>query len=217
MRLRRHSIYRDWRPEVVSTVTLQQATWLLLGLDPNNLERSSAEYRTLRKRRHREVLSRLEYAVGAHKLRPVGKPVQGVARRFRLTEVASIASQLNLAKENAEELLSVCKMGSNRPTHYRVADARKRWEIHRQFVASLGDAATPTEQRQQTSSRRKSRPKPLNVSLPFGSAEYCRRVRHFCEREAADSVHLLVSDHVIDLDRRDLNIQVRMGRPRKSP
>jgi hypothetical protein len=215
LRLRRHSLYRDWRPEVVPTVTLKQAAWLLLGLDPNQFDPGQAHYRTLRKKRYRELMSTLEYAVGAHKLKAVGKPVQGTARRFRLVEIAETAIQQNVAMNHAQEILTVFGDQTQPRTRNERADARRRWELHRKFVKSLGPLSTPVSAKYKTSNRRRNVPHSLNRKVELTGRGYNGGIRKFCKLDCPDMLAKLGTNAVLDQDRWDLNIQVKRGRPAK--
>jgi hypothetical protein len=217
-RLRRQALYWMWRPEAIPSVTLEQAAWLLLGVDPFEIEQPAASYRVLRRRRFLELLNRLELAVSSNELQPVGRHVEGIKRRFKLVDISQLAMVKTLAMEAAEDLLTALKKNFvqraviNR--RYQAEQLRERFEAHRQFVASLG-AATPAPGKTKKGSRRKYSPNPINVHVRCSSSDYNEGFRVYCEANAPHIDTLSTSNKMLDEDRRQLNIQVIHGRPRK--
>lgn len=217
-RSRRSAIYWEWREHLISSVTLDQGAWLLLGVDPARPDSPAHWSVEVRERRHFQIRNLLDCAIADGVLKPVGKYVEGITRRFRLVEIAKAARAGEFATDTAQEIKVIMAASLRRknatPSHYETEAIRTRLDVHRKFVASLGDLPKPIPPKTSKSPRRKEKGPPVNVSLKkLRSTAYDAAFRRYCETDfpAIDVVQLKPS--ILSQDRSDLNIKLKKGRP----
>jgi hypothetical protein len=217
----RAGLYYRFRPDALPSVTLDQATWLLLGLDPLRIEDYIPLDPKARADAFRDLQNRLECEIAANQLKPIGRAVAGFTRRFRLKDVANTAQSIGIADPQAGEILDACGRTPDPkaaiPGSPQSRELALRLNAHRAFVAQFGTDAIEVPPKTTRSPRRKDTGARVNRRLAMTSDEYDEGFRKFVATNGSGISLLGASKNMLKQDRRDLNIQVKTGRPRSQP
>lgn len=221
-KVNRATLYYDWRPHLVPNVTLEQGAWLLMGIDPRLPHARRLWNGEITERHYHELLNRLECEVAENELKPVGKHVEGVVRRYRLADVAKVAARRKFSESTAEEIQSTsvhsrAREGASALRPETQAINRRR-DVHRLLVAQFADEAEsiPPVIRKRNVPDRQTECEPLNKKLSLSILAYNDLFRQLHSERFPLAPRLDVADSTLKRDRRELNIQLPPGRPKGS-
>jgi len=216
--LRRLTRNFEWleRPNV----TMEQACWVLLGLDPWNPPTDCGPSDASPAQMHKRLVDRLQCEVAEKTLKPVRATRAAREDRFRLLEVAARSRDLGMTVSIANELFDVARQGkiiASKPGESLPERISMRMEWHRQFVASIPEhERKPVPAKPPRKHPRRANPGvPLNVWLAMISPEYDQAFAKFADHQFGRQY--LFDGQMLKADRRVLNIQLKAGHHPPTP
>ena len=210
-RIRNVALQLHWL--ALPNVTLEQAAWLLLDIDPALPPVKQSASTACPHHRHAELLNRLECEVAAGKLRPLKGGHPTVAPRLVLTKILNLATEIGVYSEAAGEMLNI---NLQRPptlttetTHSRINN-RMHW--HREFMSSLTTVIQWKIKPKRASARRTNVGNSVNMHLTMTRHEYDPAFLEFVTSQHGQPTSRF-SEAMLQEDRRALNIELQRGRP----
>ena len=200
-------------------VTLGQAAWLLLDIDPFvPPEPTPARSTASPHYQHASVLNRLECELPSGRLKPLGREVPGTERRFSLQRISALAVDLNICQRIAGEILSACAFRSPKPEKETpTSRMTERYSWHRKFVFSRHlSQVEPIKSPKIKRPRRKHVGSPVSMRVAMKAYEYDAQFTAYVTHQFGRPSYK-ISPSVMKADRRALNIKLQAGRPPKYP
>jgi hypothetical protein len=218
----RAGLFRRWLE--LPAVTLEQGVWLLVGRDPYQPKASTPyapeEFDDLR---FRTLIDRLECEITTKKLQPYGQYVPGIARRFRLEELAHTAKRLSFAVGTSAHLLALAaelKVGHTREPPEQTRRTALRAATHLSLVNTLRgespEIVKAIAPNRREFKRRRTVVTPIDVQLSLPESAYYEKFRALHAQLHPQEPTYDISDSMLEDDRMALNIKFYRGRPRGS-
>lgn len=219
----RAKLYREWL--ALPSLTLPQASWLLLGRDPFEPLAPEPEPPPVSlQRQHAEICNRLECEVVAGTLKTIGQAIVGFERRFRFAAVAQAARQAGIAEGAAEHALLIAENAGKQETRtlaWQTERVDQRIIVHRRLVEKIQvdqpQVVSNIVAKGKRSRNRKGQASPLNVQLDMPQLSYEIAFRALFERVHGAKAPYHITRVMLDQDREQLNIKFKRGKRAKNP